>query len=502
MAYIKCAVFDRHTIKLLDDAKKDDLIDLDELELIDKSNVERIFDEERNANTEGRVRAARLEASQEYEKEGRDADKKHNQDMQDLRNQYDKRLEDLRKEYDEKLADLRKQLNDSNTKYSTDIAVKDNEIKNIKDNAALEADGKYRDEINALKTDKLNLQNQVDGTEDKIKNAVLQKESELNVKIAELNGQLQNAEQSKQSALELQKATLSGDYEQKLNLKQSEIEQLTRARNALNLKQLGNGLEQWCYQEYQTLTSTGAFANCIFEKTTKATSGDDDGEKTMPGYVFRVFSDSDHSKIKLEDAFASVCLEMKTESLVYKDKNKNSDHFKKLDKDRTKQGCQYAILVSELEMTSENDAPIVKVKEYDDMFVVRPQYMIAFISIIYSLAQKYKEILITFQKEKLDLKTRQDIVDQFNKMKKSYLTEYLEKVEKEVVDIQKKATTIQDAANKILESTDKILNELVAKTKEKIEKFEIKKIERKTEKHEKREALQASEESEEGEDSD
>ena len=66
----------------------------------------------------------------------------------------------------------------------------------------------------------------------------------------------------------------------------------------------------------------------------------------------------------------------------------------KLDKDRIKKGCEYALLVSELEWNSDNDVPIKKVPEYEKMYVVRPQYFITFLSIVYSFGMKYKDLLV------------------------------------------------------------------------------------------------------------
>ena len=90
---------------------------------------------------------------------------------------------------------------------------------------------------------------------------------------------------------------------------------------------------------------------------------------------------------------------MKNENPESKTKKKNADYYKKLDSDRTKKNCEYALLVSELEMDKFNDAPIVKVTDYPKMYMVRPPYFIAFLSIIESLGKKYKDLLEKVNKE-------------------------------------------------------------------------------------------------------
>ena len=65
-------------------------------------------------------------------------------------------------------------------------------------------------------------------------------------------------------------------------------------------------------------------------------------------------------------------------------KHRNEEFFKKLDRDRTEKGCEYAVLVSLLESDSEYyNAGIVDVSHrYEKMYVIRPQFFIPLISLL------------------------------------------------------------------------------------------------------------------------
>jgi hypothetical protein len=82
--------------------------------------------------------------------------------------------------------------------------------------------------------------------------------------------------------------------------------------------------------------------------------------------------------------------EMKNESDETATKHRNEDFFKKLDDDRRKKGCEYAVLVSTLEPDSDlYNAGIVDVSHrYEKMFVVRPQCFIPIINLLVNANKK------------------------------------------------------------------------------------------------------------------
>ena len=100
--------------------------------------------------------------------------------------------------------------------------------------------------------------------------------------------------------------------------------------------------------------------------------------------------------------------EMKKEADETSTKHKNEDFFKELDKDRKEKNCEYAVLVSLLEIDNEyyNNGIVDVSHKYDKMYVIRPQFFIPLITLIRGLASnslKYNKELITIQNQNIDI---------------------------------------------------------------------------------------------------
>jgi len=110
--------------------------------------------------------------------------------------------------------------------------------------------------------------------------------------------------------------------------------------------------------------------------------------------------------------------EMKNESDTTGAKGINSKFFKKLDDDRKRKGCEYAILVSVLEPESElYNTGIVDVShEYEKMYVIRPQFFIPIITVLRNAALKsmdYKTELELVKAQNIDITDFEDRLDNF-----------------------------------------------------------------------------------------
>ena len=157
---------------------------------------------------------------------------------------------------------------------------------------------------------------------------------------------------------------------------------------------IGESLEQHCEIEFNKLRAT-AFPNAYFEKDNDVKTG------SKGDYIYRE---------KSEDGveFISIMFEMKNEMDTTATKHKNEDFFKKLDKDRTEKGCEYAVLVSMLEADSEYyNTGIVDVSyRYPKMYVVRPQFFIPIITLLRNAARgslKYRRELELVKNQNIDI---------------------------------------------------------------------------------------------------
>ena len=91
--------------------------------------------------------------------------------------------------------------------------------------------------------------------------------------------------------------------------------------------------------------------------------------------------------------------EMKNEADETATKHKNEDFLKELDKDRKEKNCEYAVLVSLLEIDNEfyNNGIVDMSHKYPKMYVIRPQFFITLITLLRGAALNalsYKKELI------------------------------------------------------------------------------------------------------------
>ena len=255
------------------------------------------------------------------------------------------------------------------------------------------------------------------------------------------------------------------------------IDKLKLEKNSLNTKRLGEQLEKWCVQEYNNYAIAG-FQNCEFIKMNDSIKENDDNKATKPDFKFVVYLDKD-KKVEL----TSVCLEMKNE--YFNDsvnKKRNEDHYNKLDKDRNKNNLEYALLVSELDWTSTNDSPIVKVNGYEKMYMVRPQYFITFLSLIATLASKYRDIITTKYEEQEIFKQKNELIEEFSNLKNTYLIKPLNSLIKDINTIKEKTNKIIELSNQNIQTLNEICDTKLQTLYDKIEKFDIIKISKKVDK--------------------
>lgn len=450
MKAIKVIVKDQNTIVLEEDAKKGDYIDLRDITTIDAVYIKELIDKDVEKNFQKRLD----EQTKSYQKE---IESKINETKIKTNEEFNKIKESLIS----KNIILEEQLKNIEEKTK-----REEEIKYTKEKSKLESEiNNYINKIESLKKEKeIETKKVILETQNKF----IEKCSEKDSIIIQLKAELNNIKEK----FELEKENLISKNEAHINeiisTKNNEINNLKLAKSSKNIKQLGEELENWCNNEYQNHAVSG-FENCLWEKDNIAIKGDD-GEKTKADYIFKVYSSN---KFIDKNLLTSVVCEMKNEDPLSKNKKKNEDHYKKLDKDREKKNCEYALLISELEWNQENDAPIRKVFGFEKMYVVRPQYFITFLSLIESLGKKYQELILDKNEEEEKFKSFEEVKEEFEKFKDYIITRCFNKIDKEVEKIVELSCKIAESATKVKQSAENIKDNAVADAKRKIENYNI-----------------------------
>lgn len=223
--------------------------------------------------------------------------------------------------------------------------------------------------------------------------AVEKKNEELSQKtseIAGLKGDLKNIETENR----LNEKALKEQYEDKLKLKDEQIEYYKDFKARQSTKMIGESLEQHCLNQFNSLRMT-AFPNAYFEKDNDARTG------SKGDFIYRECGDDGTE-------FISIMFEMKNEADTTATKHKNEDFFKELDKDRNEKGCEYAILVSLLEIDNElyNNGIVDVSYKYPKMYVIRPQFFIPMITLLRNAAQnslQYRQELQLVRNQQVDI---------------------------------------------------------------------------------------------------
>lgn len=223
--------------------------------------------------------------------------------------------------------------------------------------------------------------------------AVEKKNEELSKKtseIAGLKGDLKNIETENR----LNEKALKEQYEDKLKLKDEQIEYYKDFKARQSTKMIGESLEQHCLNQFNSLRMT-AFPNAYFEKDNDARTG------SKGDFIYRECGDDGTE-------FISIMFEMKNEADTTATKHKNEDFFKELDKDRNEKGCEYAILVSLLEIDNElyNNGIVDVSYKYPKMYVIRPQFFIPMITLLRNAAQnslQYRQELQLVRNQQVDI---------------------------------------------------------------------------------------------------
>jgi len=219
---------------------------------------------------------------------------------------------------------------------------------------------------------------------------LLQKGEEIARLIGDQAAERKNAAERVQNLLE--------SHKKEVESLEKEVEMYKNFKAKRSVKLLGEDLEQHCYTLYNQLLLP-VMPNATFEKDNMAVRNDDEEKGTKGDFIFRDKEDGVE--------YISIMFEMKNEGNASSNRHKNADFFDKLDKDRTKKGCEFAVLVSMLEMDNDlYNNGIVSVPGYEKMYVVRPDNFIPIITLLVQTSKKalsFKKELAVAKSQSLDV---------------------------------------------------------------------------------------------------
>ena len=258
--------------------------------------------------------------------------------------------------------------------------------------------------------------------------------------------QAQVALQSKEAQLEVKQ--LQEQHELEKKMLEREVDFYKDLKTRMSTKMLGETLEQHCALEFeQKLRSF--YPHAYFEKDNDVVGG------TKGDFVFRDYAEGN------ELEYISIMFEMKNEADTTSTKHRNEDFLKKLDEDRRKKGCEYAVLVSLLEPDNElyNGGIVDKSHRYEKMYVIRPQFFVPLITLLVSTSRKSLDIrkqLFEAQQQSIDITHFEEDIEEFKDKFGRNFRLASEKFQKAIEEIDKSIEHLQKIKNNLIGSENNL----------------------------------------------
>lgn len=272
---------------------------------------------------------------------------------------------------------------------------------------------------------------------------------------------------------ELSKKALQEKFDIELKQKDETIAFYKDFKAKQSTKMLGESLEQHCEVEFNKLRMT-AFPNAVFEKDNDVKTG------SKGDYIYREFDE-------LGVEIISIMFEMKNENDQTATKKKNEHFFKELDKDRNEKKCEYAVLVSMLEIDSDlyNNGIVDVSYQYTKMYVIRPQFFIPIITLLRNAALnslEYKREAAMIKEQNIDISNFEEDLEKF---KSSFSRNYelaskkfktaIDEIDKTINHLQKTKEALLSSDNNLRIANNKAeditIKKLVRKNPTMKEKF-------------------------------
>lgn len=317
-----------------------------------------------------------------------------------------------------------------------------NNLKNQIELTKISTEKSLQEELNKKTLEIQNLKNEIELNKKEKDIEINKEKQQLETKIQELKN---NLELSKNEYI-IKENNLKESYEEKLKTKDEQISYYKDFKAKQSTKMIGESLEQHCYNEFNKLRPL--FKNAYFEKDNDATTG------SKGDFIFKDF-DEDGNEI------VSIMFEMKNEADQTQTKHKNEDFLKELNKDRQEKKCEYAVLVSLLEIDNDyyNEGIVDVSHIYEKMYVIRPQFFIPLITLIRNLSQKsleYRKELQIIQNQNIDIS---HFEENMNSFKEAFGRNYRlasEKFKKAIEEIDKTIDHLQKTKEALLSSENNL----------------------------------------------
>lgn len=288
----------------------------------------------------------------------------------------------------------------------------------------------------------------------KLEAAIANKDNEtkaaLLAKSLEDQKALAKKEEEVRKALDAKKAeiaNLKADYEGRLKVAEEQVAFYKDMKAKMSTKMIGESLEVHCSTLYEQFMRF-ALPQAIFEKDNEVVEG------TKGDFIFRDFAQDGTE-------YVSIMFEMKNEADTTATKHKNEDFFKKLDEDRRKKKCEYAVLVSMLEPDNElYNAGIVSVAGgYEKMYVVRPQCFIPIITLLVQASRKameYKCEVAAMRRQSVDVTNFEAKLLEFQDKFGNNCRLAKEKFDKAIAEIDKSIKALEETKKALLGSENNL----------------------------------------------
>ena len=348
---------------------------------VDEADYASILQQVKNQEFEAELRRRLAEMDSRHKAEQQLANAKAQQDFQNQLNRKvaelnakEAEMERIKHQGQTEIANLRHQLENIAAQKEAEknlaIAAKEQQITSL--NATI---GKHQADI------EIALLKQKNETQEIIR----RKESQIQQLISDADLEKTQAK--------IRENEMAKRHQHELQAKQELVEYYKDLKTRMSTKMVGETLEIHCSTLFNQMLRP-VMPNAYFEKDNDASDG------TKGDFIFRDSEDGTE--------YVSIMFEMKNEMDTTATRHKNEDFFKKLDEDRRKKNCEFAVLVSLLEPDSElYNGGIVDVSyRYPKMYVIRPQFFIPLITLLVQTSKKsleYKRQLLLAQSKEVDV---------------------------------------------------------------------------------------------------